>query len=385
MLAEASAALISSLDYETTLATVAQLAVPDFADECIVEMRQDDGAIACVASATKRGERRRCLSSAVLRSGATELVRAVIDPELSASGVRSYLVVPLTARGKVLGALCFLMTESGRSYARTDLAVAEDLARRAGLAMENALRFREAQAASSARDDLLAVVSHDLRNPLNVVSASAGMLKRQLHADDLPDKVRSTAAMIDRAVGRMDRLISDLLDVSQIEAKRLSIEPSEQDVSSLVSEAAEMLRPLAAQKSQIIEAEVDCDADPDARGSVVRCDRERILQVFANLGGNAVKFTAEGGSIAIRARTEGAAVVFAVTDTGPGITAEQLAHVFERYWRARSHRREGTGLGLSIAKAIVEAHGGIIRAESAIGVGSTFTFTLPLHTPASTT
>ncbi len=373
LLADASSALFSSLDYETTLAAVAHLAVPDFADECSVEILAESGSLEHVAS-TRRydGGARAKIAAAVIRSGRTHHERAVGDPELAASGLRSYMAVPLVAHGRVLGALTFLMTDSGRSYDEDDRSVAEDLARRAGQAVENALRFRGAQEASRARDDLLAVVSHDLRNPLNVIAASAAALKRDKDVENAAARIGGASTLIERAVGRMQRLISDLLDVSQIEAHRLSINPTDHDLVTLLSEAGEMLRPLAAQKSQVLDVRV-----PPGE-HVVRCDRERILQVFANLGGNAIKFTGEGGHVSVRADIEECRILFVVSDDGPGISEHQLAYVFDRYWRASSAAREGTGLGLSIAKALVLAHGGEIWVESVLGEGTTFFFTLPI-------
>jgi PAS domain S-box-containing protein len=375
LLADASTALFSSLDYETTLVAVAHLAVPDFADECSVEVVSQSGAVERVAStfddAAREGDPRHALAANVLRTGVSQLESVVVEPELVATGLRSYIAVPLVAHGKVLGALSFLMTDSGRSYDEDDRAVAEDLARRAGQAVENALRFRDAQAASRARDDLLAVVSHDLRNPLNVIAASSSMLARGGAGDDLEHRARRSADIILRAVGRMDRLIADLLDVSQIEAHRLSIYPEEHEITALVTEAGEMLRPLAAQKSQALDVEA-------CAPHVVRCDRERILQVIANLVGNSIKFTPSGGRLALRVESLGDRVRLTVTDEGPGIPEDALGRVFDRYWRAHNATREGTGLGLSIAKALVLAHGGEIGVTSTLGVGTTFFFTLPL-------
>jgi signal transduction histidine kinase len=365
-LAEASAALASSLEYETALASVARLAVPHFADGCVLDVLDPSGTIARVAAASFEGEATLC--ERALLGGESFVLR---DAPPGAS-YASLLVVPIVVRGHIFGALGFVMTSSRRAYTTCDLPLAEDLARRAALAIDNALRYREAQAASRARDDLLAVVSHDLRTPLSVISASAGILKRSPPSEPpVPERTRRSAETILRAVGRMDSLIADLLDVSLIEAQRLRVEPAPCDVALLVHEAAEMLRPLAAQKGQMLAIDIPGGLP------LVACDRNRTLQVFANLGGNAIKYTGEGGTITIRAEmSDGGDLVFCVSDTGPGIPPDEREHVFDRYWRARSTTRDGAGLGLSIAKAIVEAHGGRVWLESEVGVGSTFSFTL---------
>jgi signal transduction histidine kinase len=178
--------------------------------------------------------------------------------------------------------------------------------------------------------------------------------------------------VIRRSADRANRLISDLLDVARIQAGGLAVEPVPVEAAALVQEALEAATPLANGKKLTLQPEM-----PEHLPAVCS-DRDRVLQVFGNLIGNAIKFTPEGGRITVRADNEPHEVKFAVCDTGPGIPPEHLPHVFDRYWQAKSTRKLGTGLGLSIAKGIVEAHGGRIWVESELGKGAAFHFTLPL-------
>jgi signal transduction histidine kinase len=231
--------------------------------------------------------------------------------------------------------------------------------------------LREAQSqarrAIQEREDLLAVVSHDLRNPLSVILVSATLA---LRAGRPGDADRRAIETIRRSALRMDRLIGDLLDASMIETGRLSLETAIQSADQIVREAVETLEAAAAQKGVRLDATGCGDLG-------VFCDRGRMLQVFSNLIGNATKFTPEGGSITVRVEPRGPEIMFFVTDTGPGIPEDQLPRLFDRFWQAKRTARLGTGLGLTITKGIIEAQGGRIGVESQLGVGSTFFFTLP--------
>jgi PAS domain S-box-containing protein len=224
----------------------------------------------------------------------------------------------------------------------------------------------EQRRAIRSRDDLLATVSHDLRGPLGVVSMAAATL-----AAGAPS-ARALAA-IERAVARMTKLIQDLLDMASIESGHLSVEPAPLVVAEVIEEAVDSIQAGAAAKRLSVATELD------AARLAVNGDRGRVLQVLGNILGNAVKFTPEQGRISVRARaTDERAVSFAISDTGPGIDAAHLPHVFDRFWQARETARAGTGLGLAICKGIVQQHGGRIWVESQVGVGTTFYFTLPL-------
>lgn len=225
---------------------------------------------------------------------------------------------------------------------------------------------QKAEAATRVRDEVLATVSHDLKNPLGTIYTSAALL---LDMEMSPDAQRRQIEIIRRTAKRMDRLIQDLLDVSRMEAGRFSVEPQPESARSMVLEARELLGSIALARNITLES-----ALPE-EDVTVPADRHRVLQVFSNLIGNAVKFTPEGGRVTVSAHVREDVIEFAVSDTGVGIAEENLPRIFDRFW----HGGEGggSGLGLAIARGIVEAHGGTIWAESR-GQGSTFAFTLPL-------
>jgi signal transduction histidine kinase len=223
-----------------------------------------------------------------------------------------------------------------------------------------------ARAANRARDDLLATVSHDLRNPINAVTLTVRAMRRAS-----PDAaIEQQAARIERATDRMSRLIDDLLDAAKIEAGGLRIDRKPEEVSKIVDLAAEMLRPIADEKS------VHVAARPPAADAVVPCDRHLIHRVLSNIIGNAVKFSPRGGAVVVRAECLPSEVLFTVSDEGPGIPAAHRAHIFDRYWHQPKGNRSGAGLGLYIAKGIVESHGGRIWIQDG-GPGTAVSFTLP--------
>lgn len=246
----------------------------------------------------------------------------------------------------------------------------EVLLRSRGLSVSLRDRAEEAERAARLRDDVLAVVSHDLRNPLNVVLTSTSFLLE--FGASQPPRASQQLELIRRSATQMNRLIQDLLEISVIEAGRLSVESRPEPVDALLEEACVMFAHAAG------EGGVELACEPPGAAVHVRADRQRVNQVLGNLIGNALKFTPRGGRIVIRAQREGDFVRFAVSDTGAGIGADELPHVFERFWQARQSRQGGAGLGLAISRGIVEAHGGRIHAESTVGVGSTFGFTLPV-------
>jgi signal transduction histidine kinase len=226
------------------------------------------------------------------------------------------------------------------------------------------------QIAVRARDDLVAVVSHDLKNPLGVIQMQVALLLNASGSNDEPSRrVRTSVERIQRSVDRMNALIHDLLDLAKIEAGRFAVRCRPEASSDMVEEALIVLRPLAETKRIEITPEL-CDA------TQVHADRERVFQVLSNLIGNAIKFTPEGGRIDVSTRRCDGELLFTVADTGPGIAEEQLPNVFNRYWQEHRASREGSGLGLYIAKGIVEAHGGRIWVETRAGGGAQFNFTL---------
>jgi len=405
-LAEASALLDRSLEYQETIRNVVELAVPRMADFAAIALFADDGSLrwghsshadpAKKALADRMREYQPQLTidanptAAALRTGETQVIKAVDDAflhtvardETHLSLLRqldptSLIYMRLAAREKILGSLVLATTrDSGRRFTDRDVAIANEIGRRVSLAVDHALLFRAAEQASKAREQVMAVVSHDLKNPVSTIQMSVSFLLEELVADDAAQEpVRKQLEVIRRTARRMDRLIHDLLNVAAMEGGKFAVSRAPMPVEELVADAVDLLHPLADAKHIALDAELAPALPP------VNADRERLLQVFSNLGGNAVKFTPEGGRVEIRASVRDAMVEFVVHDTGPGINADDLPHVFDRFWRAKKTSRDGAGLGLAIAKGIVEAHGGSIRAESEPGRGSAFTFTLPLAAP----
>jgi signal transduction histidine kinase len=221
----------------------------------------------------------------------------------------------------------------------------------------------------------LAVVAHDLKNPLNAVTRAAALIAKGAPPGPDGERTRRQASIIARATERMDRLIHDLVDVSAIDAGRLTLDRQPLRVGALVGEALEAMTPLAHGKQLTLERQLGADEEALS----IFADRERLLQVLANLVGNAIKFTDAGGRITVAVTRADDGVQLAVRDTGQGIASEDLPHLFDGFWRVRGRRRDGTGLGLWIVKGLVEAHGGAVSVETEVGVGSTFTFTVPLR------
>lgn len=274
-------------------------------------------------------------------------------------------------RGRLMGWMYGLLA----ALVLGSLAVAWLAARRlARTYRREAEALETARKALGARDELLGIVAHDLRSPLGAISMRAELL-RESSSDP---NARDQATVIDNIATRMGHLIKSMLDVTAIEAGQLAVHEAPVEVEGLVREVLDVVSMIAASKQIHLEQRV---AEP---GLLVLADRERILQVLSNLLGNAIKFTPRGGRVTLSAERSGGDVVFASTDTGPGISDEHLPHVFERYWRYGARGTKGTGLGLFIAKSIVEAHGGEISVASSPGRGATFRFTLPLAVPDAT-
>lgn len=241
------------------------------------------------------------------------------------------------------------------------------LGQRASSALRHRLGIESLTQAIRSRDDVLSVVAHDLQNPINVISIAASMLLQRA-ADSA---ARRPLERIIRGAQRADRMIRDLLEINAIESGRFSIQRGRMEPADLILAAMESQQSLAADASVIIAT----DLSPEL--PLVEADEERLLEVLENLIGNAVKFTSPGGSVTIGATQRADAILVSVKDTGAGIPPDQLPHIFDRFWQAKKAHRRGTGLGLTICKAIVEAHGGQIWAESTPGAGTAMFFTIP--------
>jgi signal transduction histidine kinase len=396
-LAEASRVLASSFDTSTTLAQLARLAVPALADLCIVDLVDADGrfrqAGAAHVDAEKEGMIRaqapgepidRHFLAPLFATGEPVLIAEVpasfmdeiagggrMRALLGTLGPRSAMVLPLRPGDRPIGAITLVSSESGRRYGAEDLELATELAHRAALAVENARLFAQAQSALRARDEMLAVVAHDLRNPVSTIVLGSDLLLDTTPEDAAHAFQRRHLSTVKRAAQRMNRLIQDLLDVSRVAGGKLALAPQEEDAVMLLKESSAMLRPLAEARGITFHVSAGTELPR------LTMDSARVMQVISNLVGNAVKFTPEGGAVTLGAEWSGSEVRISVADTGPGISPEQLPHVFGRFWQADDADQRGLGLGLSIARGIVEAHGGRIWVESEPGEGSTFHFTLP--------
>jgi PAS domain S-box-containing protein len=398
-LTRASRELSGSLDHETTLRTVVRLAVPILADYAFVDVVEENGAVRRAAAAhedpSREGTVQRLLlhpprldsdrpSARVLRTGETVVCpesqwppegAADAPPELLETlgelGLEGYLVVPLATRTGTVGALFCAAATVGRTFGREERELAEELGRFAGMAVENARLHGRLQRAVEARDDVLALVSHDLRNHLGAIEVVVSVLRESAGSPAWSGEDREMLEMAARATTRMNRLMRDLLDVARAESGRLVLDRYPHRASALLMAAGELLRPQAEHKGVRIEVR------RVAEELTLRADFERILQVLENLGGNAVKFARPGDHVVLGVRGEEREVRFTVADTGPGIEPDHIPHLFDRFWQARASQRGGAGLGLAIAKGIVEAHGGRIWVESAPGAGSAFHFALP--------
>jgi signal transduction histidine kinase len=225
-----------------------------------------------------------------------------------------------------------------------------------------------AEGASRAREEILGIVAHDLRNPLNLVMVTAELFAENGLSEEKRHELLGTLL---RGARRMNRLIEDLLEVVRQESGRMRLKVEDASVASLIAQAAEMFLTPALEKGILLRIErVPPDLD-------VRADAERVVQVFSNLIGNALKFVPRGGTVVLNGERNGTEAVFSVADSGPGIAKEDLDRLFEKFWQRRRDDRRGVGLGLTIARGIVEAHGGHIWVESQVGLGATFYFTLP--------
>jgi signal transduction histidine kinase/PAS domain-containing protein len=399
LVAEASQQLAESFLERKTISAILRLALPRIADWCAVLLAEPDGQRLVVTEiegvdpgtttelidALKQPPltgQPGTFSYEIFRQQRPVVVPVVTDEfltkwaqneehlaALQQLGLVSVMGLPLVARGRALGVILFGSSRSRKVFSPEDLTLAEELARRSAFAIDNERLYSKAQEEVRLREDLLAIISHDLRNPLALVLMNAGLLAEPL---DETIVVAKHAKQILAAAKRMGRLIRDLVEFAAVGAGKLSIEKKPTDSKVIVADAIASFEAASRAKGVSLAREVEADLPQ------VSCDRDRIVEVLENLLSNALKATAGGGALTVRVTREGEQLRFAVTDSGAGIPADELAHIFERYYRGQGARGLGLGLGLAIAKSIVEGHGGRIEAESTLGQGSTFSFTIPL-------
>ena len=410
-LAEASRVLAASLDYQTTLTAVARLVVPHLADWCVVDILEDHGTVRRLEVAhvdpakmkfARELQRRYppeftedSLLMQVLRSGEPFLMPEIPPDLLLATardeehamilqelGLRSFMVVPMVARERSLGAISFVSAESGRRYGPDDLILAEDLARRAGMAVDNARLYRELQEAIRTRDEFLSSISHDLKTPLTTLKGQAQLIQRRLARADMEESQRAVEGLenIVNTASKMNRLINDLLDVAHLRVGRpLELRREPTDLVTLIQR-------LSAEQQQVAQHHT-IRVESCVPTLVGEWDIARLERVVSNLLSNAVKYSPDGGNITVTVRQEEddgtACAVLQVNDPGLGIPEDDLPHIFERFHRGANvaGRIAGTGIGLAGAKQIVEQHGGSISVESREGEGAAFTVRLPLDAP----
>lgn len=400
LLSELGARLTESLDRARIVDGAAELLARGVGDACIVDLVESpsDDAGFRIRSVAHRDPRkldlvRRCeqlprsseggLAAATLATGRSTLVTHVTD-ELLATVAKSdehrrlldelaptsLLSMPLRARGELIGAVTLISCDPWRRFGEDDLPFAELVAQRLSSALDNARLFEVATKAVAARDEVMGVVAHDLRNPLSAAMLGASMLVRP--EDERRVQLVRVASRIQRALDRAARLIDDLLDITRIESGGgIPIDARPMSPAAITVAVADMFHEPASAASLELDTAIEHGL-PD-----VFADEPRLVQALGNLVGNALKFTPAGGAVRITAARRDGEVELAVSDTGPGIPPEQLAHLFDRFWQANKRDRRGAGLGLAIAKAIVEAHGGQIHVESELGRGTTFRITIP--------
>ena len=403
-LAAASAALGSSLDFEVTLAQVADLAVPAIADWCGVDILGADDRLEQLAVAHVDPTKRELAKewrhrwpprpdSAVVRvvnSGQPEMIAEVTDamidagtpdPEqrrmLKALGLRSAMVVPLIVGMKPFGAVSFITAESGRRYGPQDLILATEIAQRASLAVENARAYTEARTAVQTRDNFLAIASHELRTPLSALTVLTSSLVRAANHERLmklgPEGLKERMLKAERQTGQLARLVDRLLDVSRLSTRDLRLERAQTDLTEVVRDVITRYEDTAAETGSPIELKV-------SGPTIGFWDHSRMDQVVTNLVGNAVKYGA-GAPVVVSISTGGSGYVrLTVRDGGPGIPVEHQEEIFGQFERgAAPENLPGMGLGLWLVRRIVTAHGGTVTLDSRPGAGATFTVILPTN------
>lgn len=401
ILVEAGTVLASSLDFHQTLASLVQLIVPRLADWCLIDLLESDGSLRQTAVAhvdPKKAQLARDLRRRyppdpdephviwrVLRSGRAEYLSAIPDLALVSRdrrtydllrqlGTESHMVVPLIARGRTIGVISLIAGPSGRRYHADDLALAEELARRAALAIDNGRLYHEAQAAIELRDEFLSIASHELKTPLTTLLGHTQALRRRLQrAQTLSERDQRAIRVIEEQALRLNKQIATLLDVSRLQMGQFYMDRQPVDLCALIRRVGEEIEPTLEQHV----LQISCPDDP-----VIACgDEQRLEQVLQNLLQNAIKYSPAGGHIWISLARQGTTALLTVQDEGIGVPEAARERLFQRFYRASNvaeQRIAGLGLGLYMVSEIITRHGGSVSVRSVEGVGSTFEIRLPL-------
>ena len=398
-LATTARMLAESFEDTDVLKKMAYLAVSEIADGCVVRLLGDDDKLYVAAVIHRDQNKQQSLESLVMsleargirlsnidealktkvvqiRENLNEILKAEISlesreaQELEKLGPFNSAAIPLLVHGKILGVLHVLSEKSQRSFKETDIKFLEAIGTQVAISIENARLYKRAQLAIKQREEILAIVSHDLKNPLTSIKLNSQILAK-IERDE--SKITVFADKIGRSTDQMQRMITDLMDFSKIQTGKLAIEKKWEKPNVVIEEVFEMMKDQAEEKGLKIFWEVD------PKLPAIQCDKQRIGQALLNLIANAIKFTEKDGRIQISAVNSPDGIRFSVADSGPGIPKEDLLKVFDRYWQAQRTQTLGAGLGLSITKGIIDAHGGKIWVESELGFGSTFYFVLPFQ------
>lgn len=396
-LAAAGARLTSTLDFEQTLESVVELGAEALADYCAIDFVDQEGrrtrrcagvdqeVVQWLAEnllfaahdsparqALERGESYLVseVSPALIEELAGGAERAAIVEKM---GPRSMMAVPMRARDRVVGCILFVSATSGHRYDETELALAEQLGFRAGLASDNARLYQEAQRAIELRDEVHRIVVHDLRNPLNTMGLAVQLMERQVERGEPAQALLEQLKIQQICIEQMDRLIEDLLDVAKLDDGKLRLSLGAFQPAMIIEDV------LKQHQMEADEREISLGAQVEEGLPWVEADLRRVEQVLGNLIGNALKFTPRGGEIRLLASGGDEFVRFSVRDTGRGIPKGKLPRLFDRFWQVEEGEGRGAGLGLAICKGLVEAQGGRIWAESQEGEGALFFFTVPVY------
>jgi len=398
-LALAGELLAGTLDERTTLTNLARLVVPALADWCTVDVVQPDGStiglggshIDPALEGVIRELQRRYPPdrhgiqpiSEVLRSGRSVLLETVSDADLAASspdaeqmqlrrrlGFKSAMYVPLRARNRLVGIITLVSAKVERRYGPDDLALAEELARRAALAVENARLYREAQEAIQKRDDFLSIAAHELKTPITSLRGFAQLLTRRLDRERhlAPEQLRHALGTIEVQSNKLAHLIAQLLDLTRIDAGRLSLARTPTDLVDLLQRSVEAVQMTTSRHAFTLTVPAAAPATVDAM---------RLEQVLTNLFDNALKYSPAGGPVDVTLDVGPSTVTIGVADRGVGVDMAQRQRIFDRFYQGQGDRAGGMGLGLYISRQIAELHGGRLEVEARPGGGSRFLLTLP--------